>query len=254
MAQVVVVALVMGLLLPGRGGERAHQRHVHEIGVETLVHGLRLSLSVRKAGYPRNGLIRVRVSVRDVSGHDVALGSPDGCMDSPGVQVVDEAGKVVYPPALPPIRGTCGAVRNPLILGQGQVVTREVLVVLRGNRLQAVAVIKRSAGPDGTFVKGQPIRLPLAPATAPRVSLGVRGGAVFARLLPSSRVNGPLLYVDEAECKQQASRRTSEVVSGHHDWTVGSNLLTPGCSPARIWHVVAGWLNHPVAVIDYVSH
>jgi hypothetical protein len=65
-------------------------------------------------------------------------------------------------------------------------------------------------------------------------------------------VSGPLLRLSYAAC-------SGEDVGGgplfaySYTWIKSGLHVTPGCFPVTEWHVRLGWLNRPVASLDYTA-
>lgn len=248
LGRVILVGFAIGL--DGAGAGPMSQGQSTAAAIEAR--GVRISVSVKGAVHPYDGLIQVRARVQNKASRSVLITAPDGCEPAPSVDVLNSERVVVYPPALPPMRATCGPLPAPLRLGPRRALSRTVLVVLRGRLIQGVVrVISPGSRGVGVLVRGQALRLRLAPAAAPRVRLRSAGGALFATIYPVGQPRGRLRFVDEAVCRASPTSKDSREIVQHRSWTLGSRLLTSGCSPVESWHAVAGWLDHRVAVINY---
>lgn len=256
----VLASVAFLLLWPAESLASSASRSVR---VTTRTDGIKLSLILARHMYPRNALVLATMRLRNVSNASVLLPSP--C--PPGaflVQVVTPAGRMVYPPALrsqlptscppPPPEATVTAGSLP----PAGVVQVRVPTILRAPRLRAVAELGPPGGVTGRF-----LHIRLTRGDPPQVQL--RLAPVEAVITPrKGEQSGPLYYDAWAIC--QARGPTGLTYPGAETgWKVlrhGSRtgyLLRPqlqagqGCNTPVQWHLVAGFLNQPVACVDYVS-
>lgn len=256
---VVSVSVAFLLLWPASSLARSASRSVT---ADTVAGGLNLRLSLPRDVYPLHALVRATIRVQNVSNQSVPLPSP--C--PPGVlfaEVIASGDRIAYPPALrselpancppPPPRPTAVAELPP-----GGVAHVKILVILRASHLRAVA----SMGPPGG-VTGRFLRIRLIHGETPRVQLRRAPLEALVRSrTPAQR--GPLYYDAWAICQEPGA--TGPVYHGAETgWHVvryhspGGYLPRPQlqagqeCSQPVQWHLVAGFLNQPVACVDYVS-
>lgn len=125
------------------------------------------------------------------------------------------------------------------------------LVVLSGPWLEAgvAAEIGRLDGTGPVYSFHTPrLHLQLQDEPAPVLSLSARPTPhVDVLSSPPALDAGPLLIEDWAT--SPTSRFTQ-----WDGWHVASGTtLTPACAHPLHWHVLAGWLNHPVSEVEYSS-
>ena len=226
---------------------RSHSASAYRI--DTMSHGIRLSLLVPRRTYPRNALVSTTITVRNVSKHVVRLDTfpPINGGQGPEVSVIDASGDIVYPPALSKVFRLPNPFPGRLTLGPGQSYTIHDDVILRANGVYADALIE---GPKAARTISTPVlRMRLGPSKAPRVDLHTNSGNAYAEIRPVKQARGALLYMSAAKCSQP------EAISQQLDWMPSSGTrLVSGCRHLVEWHAVAGWRGSPVAVIDYVRH
>ncbi len=225
-------------------------------------HGLLISMDLPLTGpLPRVSLLRVRVRVRNKSGHVLTLPRPCD-RSNPRVVVANPRGVVVYATEDTwPVPQHCGA-RVPLELAPGQSVDRQNYVVLQSDRVQPVVDLQVGARTERLV--GKSYELPvqsqyLTPyATAVfvdgrrRVIPGGRGGIPLYRKLrlraievtARGPVTGPLIAVGSALCPGRS------VLVSH--WTVISRAKPMASIPAPcprpdLWAVDYGWVGESMA-------
>ncbi len=212
---------------------------------------VRLSLSVPASTYPRNALVRVTVRLRNISAHPIHLNPPDCGTRSISVDVLNAAGRILYPPIL---AGTplpnCGVTTGPgRSVAPGQTLTITELVVLRGWRVQARADITEA----GTIL-GAPERVTLTRADPPVVAVHTQPD-LHADLTRPARARGPLWYFAWGRCR---SGESGQSMTGMLDWRSAAGTRLPaavpqGCTGSPEWHALAGWVGHTVAHIDHTG-
>jgi hypothetical protein len=222
------------------------------ITVSTVSHGVRLTIAIPRTAYPRRALVRVDLRVENVSNRRVFL--TERCpVTNPDVEVLNALGLVVYPlpepasfppPKCPaPVPGEHG---QPL--GPHQVRVWHPYIVLFGSRVQAVA----SVGEFGV-VSTRPVALRLIATTPPTLTLASLSHPVA--VFHGSGIHRRRLHFAAAySCDVGAGRLYS---AGIDSWatTRGSRIMPEAmqeCSSLRELHMLAGYPNHPVAMIDYV--
>jgi hypothetical protein len=172
------------------------------------------------------------------------------------VQVINSTGAVVYPPAVPGTQpDACRPPRVRRVLKPGQQVKRSLLVVLRGTKLQALATlfIKRKHYNEEPGVMTRPGTVQLSPAPVPSATIvPAFTGASVAVTRPPGAV-GALWYQYREVCQEA----NGDISLPHTDvWAIANeeDRFLPAfsdCPQPREWHAVAGWLNYPVATVDY---
>jgi len=223
--------------------------------VDTITHGIKLSLILPKRVYVQDMLTKVTVRVQNVSRHPVRMyryACPNGGLF---VEVRDDAGRYLYPPAVagPPVIH-CPKPLVTLTLQPRQVLKRQVFVILRGSHLNAVVMRPL----NGTKFPGQPLIVPLNPGQIPQVALHTSPD-LYATIRGSTpQQQGPLLYQEAQFCWADANKSAGSGTATLN-WGKtypnrdGSYHFAPDCDVHVEWHVVAGWMNQPVATIDYVK-
>jgi len=226
---------------------------VHRTVISTVSHGVKLTLMVPRRVYPRNALVRVTVTLRNVSGHDVQVsGQGMFCCShySLGAVVLDTAGQVLFPgdrreaPLGPPL--------FPLTLVPRHVMSQQVFLVLRSGRVQGVVQVQDTSGLVTVVTPVVTVRL--VTERAPRVILHEAvADEIKATIRPPTHMNGYLYYLDSFVCGK--SDLPAGLISAE-PWELSLHrTLTADCSyrsaPVTSWYALAGWLNHPVVAIDY---
>lgn len=91
-----------------------------------------------------------------------------------------------------------------------------------------------------------PLTVRLVAAQPPRISVS-GSPSIHVDLYPPAGATEPLLYTDW-------SMRPGAQYYWGRGWTMApSDRLIPGCREATRWHLIAGWLNQPVATVDYMK-
>ncbi|MGI8827113.1 MAG: hypothetical protein ACR2JC_16025 [Chloroflexota bacterium] len=218
----------------------------------TIRHGLELTMNLHRRVFERNALTVVSVEVLNVSRHAIHL--ERGETDNPFVSVLARSGEEVYPPALPLVTPQSDSSLSPQVLDPGQSFSHDVYVVIRGPSLRPVVLLQDSST---RRVAGTAVTVSLRPGPRPQVLLHT-SPEISADILPSTTVYGPLIYQSMSACGLPHNGEMEEVQAGPSGWTpAGGTRLAPvwnpACTSGREWHVVAGWLDHPVARVDYVA-
>jgi hypothetical protein len=217
----------------------------------TLADRVQLSLLVPKRVYPENALVRVTVRLKNISGHVLSISR--GCLYGPvWAEVVTRRRAVSYPPAL----ADCAPLSCPapvwMALHPGQIVQRNVYVILRTRQIRAVTELE-----VGGYYYGQVAYTRLLRGRAPRVSLGT-SPELHADIYPTIPVRGPLHYIEWAKCPGAGGSGPLATYNATRTWqSVRSTRLFASfgtrCGKGFEWHVAAGWVNHPVVYVDYVQ-
>jgi hypothetical protein len=101
-------------------------------------------------------------------------------------------------------------------------------------------------------VLSKPIEIPLKTGTKPRASL-VGGIHPSIDVQASPGASGRLRYAEEAECPGYALLGPSYIQEAV--WKIADgNRIKPVCAQPLRWRVLAGWVGHPVVLVDYVKH
>lgn len=214
---------------------------------DTTVNGLSLTVSVPKTVYPWNALVRVRLSVRNLTPQPLFF--PQSCTDNPRVEAIREVGTVVYPPE--PKDQPC-VTDAPLRLDPGARLERRLYVVLRSRRVRAAVTV--TVGDGNRTVVGDAVVLRLVRRSPPTMIM--RTSPVIAAFVrPSIAARGPLFHKDVYQCGVDSDMtywaRTTK-------WTrIWGTRIVPHwpvhCGYPSEWDVTAGWLNEPVVKARYVD-
>ena len=236
-------------LLPARSSA-AHPESGYS--VSTLAHGVKLTLTVPNRLYPRNALVRVTLTVKNVAGHTKYIRSG---LESPSAYVLDDSGSEVYDPLEPLGDKTLITPMGPGLgsfpLRAGRVWQAHRYLVLRGDRIVYWMRLGRVGHGNAVTVQGRPALLRLTEEAAPRVSI-TSSPMLEATIIPPWAVSGPMLYNQQWSCQTGDSTYLSG--SG---WvaakgsTVSGSEARANCSAKLQWRAIAGWLGHPVADVDY---
>lgn len=212
-------------------------------------HGVRLELRFGRSTYPRDGLIRARLQVTNRSHRFMPL---CGFCASPALvaEVLDGAGRVVYPAGLPDMPEPYGpppSRRASFGVPAGKTVVTHQWVVLSSDRVRATVRLGRR-GERGE-VETPALRLNLVSEPPPVLHLELQP-RVAVHVEPPVPVTGPLLYTVSYRCRGG--------ISGGSDWvaTVGRLIapdMAPDCAGLLGLHLIAGWSGHRVGRLDYVK-
>lgn len=217
--------------------------------------GLKLSLTVPSLSYPRNALIRVSVSIQNVSRHVVGYLIPGVSLPgvaSPQAEVLDRSGRIVFPPAMPYMPPLPGPPPSLQPLQPGQTIRVSEYIVVRGARIRAsqqfTPTWSLSVRRALNTLTTRPITVQLTAAPAPQITLQQTAAGPVLDVTRPPGLSGKMLRLSYADCGDTTSGPNFE-----YSWSwVHSGLhLTAGCSPLRAWHLRVAWLDHPVAALDY---
>ncbi len=218
--------------------------------------GLKLTLTVPRRSYPRNALAQVQVTLRNVNNHTIGYLHPGiGPIgyDAPQAEVLNAAGKIVFPPAMPYTPALPGPAPFFEPLKPGGTVSSSEYIVVRGARIRAtqnfMPQMPSNLNLPPYVLTTRPILMRLTAETAPKLTLH---GDPLDPVLDVTRppnVQGPMLSLSYASCGFGLNGPTYSYPGG---WFASKPHLTPGCSPLNGWYVRAAWLNHPVAALDYL--
>lgn len=241
----LVVALMLSVCVPVA---RTDASSVTAVRVDTVMHGVKLSLSVPRRTYPRNALVTVTVRLENVSRRTVLVSGNNPST----VAVLDASHQAVYWPEMPFMGQELfdhSVPRRPTIsLRPHHHLTRSYFVILRGPLLQAQATL----GTPGKErdIRGTFVPLTLTEEAAPVARVSARP-TVHATITPPAGVAGPLYFVEQTQCTG-----TNAVDGTWGGWggASGDDLIpgfAPNCVSNRKWIAYAGWLNHPVVMVSY---
>jgi len=240
---IVLIAAVLNTMLPSERGVNAQ---VGRVGGR-----VEISLHVPFQAYPENALVRVTVKLKNTSGRVLRING--GCLYGPvWAEVVAQGGAGVYPPALK--SGAPLSCPPPVwvALRSGQIIRRQVYVILRRAEIRPVAELE-----TGGYIYGHPLYLKLFRGRAPQVLLRT-SPQLHADIHPAVPVRGPLHYMQWAKCPGTGGGGLLATYSSTRTWqsTQGTRLLASfgtDCGKGFEWHAIAGWVNQPVAHVDYVE-
>lgn len=229
------------------------------IRVAIVSHGVRLTLTVPRRIYPRNAVIQVKLTVKNVSHHGVYIASG---LQAPIAYVLDSSGIEVYDPYAPLSNETLVTQKGPgpvsFLLRRGKAWEADPYLVLRGSRIGYRVIIGRFGHGTEVTVTGRSVSVRLTPEVLPQVSLSTVP-TLRATISQAVAVSGPLLYYSQTSCQIDGARySTGSGWSIAHGTSIEPEFYTasgPGsqCDGTKTWHALAGWLNHPVATITYSS-
>jgi hypothetical protein len=217
------------------------------VQVDTVTHGVKLSLSIPSRTYPRNALVRVTVRLENVSRHTVLVSG-----NNPAIALVlDASHQVVYWPDSPfmgqELFGQSIARRPTIHLRPHHHLARSYFVILRRPLLQAQATL---GAPGKEYDIGAAfVPLALTDEAAP-MAIVTGAPSIHAAITPPAGTVGPPYFVEQTACTGKA------IYGDSRGWDVApGDDLVPGfssdCMSNRKWIAYAGWLNHPVVAISY---
>jgi hypothetical protein len=235
-------------------------------------HGILLSITLPNIPFPRNALTRVKVSLQNVTQHTVSVWSPGDDYTLPQAEVMNRAGKVVYPDPLkylPPLPGPPPAL---VPLSPRETRNVSVYVILRGSRVRAAVSVGNGPAWPGILVTTSFLVVRLRKPDSPHMTLVSDEPPAVLVQSPFGR-HGSLKYVEWMDCYYPSEGGILVRDSGSRGWESGwhsadivrthvsSVRINPRC-PSTVggmpgvlvqWHVVAGWPGHSVAYFDYPS-
>jgi hypothetical protein len=183
--------LVSPFLLASRTDAAA----VSAIRVDTITHGVKLSLSIPRQTYPKDALVTVTVRLQNVSRHTLlVLGNNPST-----VSVFDSSHQAVYWPRTPfmdrSFAHLSGPRHPPIKLRPRKQLVTSYFVILRGPLLQAQATV----GPQGKEhdIQGPMLSLTLTDEAPPTVTV-METPTLHATITPASADSGPLYFVEQA--------------------------------------------------------
>jgi hypothetical protein len=167
-----------------------------------------------------------------------------------GVEVLDRAGRVVFPPAVPFLGAgpCCGNPRPPTTVRPRGFIRDTGYAILRGDRLRAFAVFA-----DGTRTESSVLHVALTRVQRPVVSLQPRA-ALTLSATPTWPTHGPPTYSYSYRCLGS----NGWIGIGAADWVETTSCTfrleyDSECSKLLELHAVVAWLDRPVGRLDFVS-
>ncbi len=222
--------------------------------VSTVSHGVKLTLVVPRRVYPQNALVRVLVTMRNLSRQDVQiLGQGMFCCGqySLGAVVRDTSGQILH--ATDRIGTPLGPGLSPLTVAPRHSMSERVFLVLRADRVQGVVQVQK--GSDYFTVQTPVVTVRLVTERAPQAILHAPvADQLAATIRPPTHMKGYLYSLGSYRCGK--SDLPAGLPSSAEPFQLSlHSRLTADCSytgmPVTSWYVLAGWLNHPVVAIDY---
>ena len=227
--------------------------------------GVTLSLELPRRTYFRNALTRATMTLQNASASAmhlsnasvlyVALDSDpvERILDNPAIETIRADG-LRYPGTLTRGGGRRGG--SGLVLEPGDILTRNVYVILRAPIVQARADIVTTVGNTllHTRIVSEPISVDLVTGEAPSIVLHTSPD-VYAEIGAPTPAEGPLIYIwywvctDAGSC---GSTTASELFV--RELPTGARLdphWPDPCNAPHWWRAVAGWLDHPAAFLVY---
>jgi len=227
---------------------------VQKTVISAVSHGVKLTLVVPRRVYPRNALVRVVVTMRNLSRQDVQiLGQGSYCCFpyTLGAVVRDMSDQIVYPGDR--IESTLGPPLSPLTVAPRHSMSQRVYLVLRAGRVQGVGQVQEGA--DIVTVVTPVVTIRLVTERAPRVILHAPvTDQLTATIRPPTHMKGYLYSLGSFLCGK-TYLPAGLPLAGQFQLSLHSKL-TADCSytgtPVTSWYALAGWLNHPVVAIAYI--
>jgi hypothetical protein len=237
------IAILMAALLP----RHALAGTPHGYSVVRTSQGMRLTLRFARRDEPRHALVAVTATLMNLSNSGLTIERsrrPYGPCSWPAIslQSINAKGRIVEPS--PPIQGPVPSCPAPQLvaLPVGSRVVEHQMIVLWTSRLQVDLQI------DGQACDCQPfggvfVRLHLHAGTSPRILVqNIRGFPTAAITRPPG-ATGQMYYRSWGDCG---------FASSSYDWTaLTSGVLSAGCTGRPRWHLDVGWLNSPIASLNY---
>jgi len=228
---------------------RVHARGVFAVYTQIVTHGVKLSVSVPRRTYPENALVNVTVRLQNLTPHNVFMSGNNGF----SVAVLDSGHHLVYSADSPFMDASffaqMGMRRPPVTLRPHRTTARSIFVIMRGPFLQA-QVILVARGKSKHQVMGTDL-LPLTLTHEPAPTVVVSGSPlIHAAITPPPGVFTLPYVVEQTQCISNG------ISSTRRGWDAApGNDLVPvfplDCISGRKWMAYAGWVNHPIAEVDY---
>lgn len=238
----LVVAIL--LILMGSGTTVGAVAGVH---AKQVAHGLRFEIGVARRTYPRDALVQVTASVRNISARSILLRKTCG-YGYLWVEVVDRRGQILYPPAIPAAPPpTCSGPTATAVLRPGGTMQRSLVVLLRGARLRVVGSLASGR------TSGAAVTLRLVRGTPPTVTAPTTG-PYQATITPAGPVRGPLYVATFTNCYRGISNVLTVLPTDRTEWNrIAGRVVTPAPCASDVygtvsWQLVAGWIGRPAVI------
>lgn len=217
-------------------------------------HGVKLTLSIRRQTYPQSALVRVWARVQNVTAHNVLLydQGPEAAgkyIPQPVVSKTREG--TPLPISLTDYRSPSGPAPLSLLLPAGAVRNVPEMVILRGPFLRLDLTLssgRHHPARPGSMLSTPTLRLNLIAPDTPTVTLHTPPAQPSATVAPTVDVHGNLLGVWNWNCGNDIF---PDAKQQNLYWAPVGSRITPTCTSLLGWHEIVGWLNHPVAEIDW---
>jgi hypothetical protein len=224
-------------------------------------HGVRLSLSLPRSTYPHNALVRVRLTLTNLSRHTIYVGStaaPACAWYGPGVQVLGSSGQVLYPPATEWLLASCGPPILSRPLEPGRALRRTTFAILWGTAIRGVATLSTATLRKAVTIESPLLYPHMIDEAAPSLTLKRQPGLQLTVAPAVPEQHGVFSFVFGVWCP---GPNPPSLEGGHATgvsrWQRAPTLLgrpfhlEAQCANPVRWVFAGGWLNHPVAAVDY---
>jgi hypothetical protein len=194
--------------------------------------------------------VKFSVIVRNESHYAVltSLGPLCGLTTNPSIEVSNGQGQLT--PQLPSVTygRPCGGAVTGLPLLPGQTKRRYLVGVVSGAYIRAVLHVGRYLAK----AFGTPrVQIRLTAGTPLTATIHQSNIGPYATVQKPVRAKGPLYFVESAMCGSSTNPQGREVSLVWSPFLF--NRIYSGCAGPQDWHGLAGYLNYPVASIDYTS-
>jgi hypothetical protein len=223
------------------------------IRIESVTHGIRMTLAVPSRTYPRDALIRVSLTLTNVSHGTRYIGSG---LQEPEAYVLDSSGAEVYSPHDPLGDQTLLEQKGPgprsFALLAGHAWRKTQYVVLRGEYIGFEAILGRPGHGNEISIRSGEAVVRLTEEPKPSVAI-TSSPTLHAVVNPVVPAQGPLHYLSETSwAVGDNARLTGTGWEITRSTTIQSQIPASSLTGAICkWHAIASWLNHPVVEITY---
>jgi hypothetical protein len=223
--------------------------------VDTVTHGVKLSLIVSRNVLPQDALVPVTIVLRNLSSGGIytvnGAGSP--CPTSLlAMQVITHTGAVLPASPIPNVFAGCNPLTStPEVVPRGMGIIVRAVAVLRGTGLRAEAWLRMR---DATVtIYSSTIRLKVVKARHPTFRIEKKAGRVYAVFSPKLRGYEWLPFMDSYACaRSMGGSMFAKQKHPDEGWSSSRSVgFTASCKVPRQWHLVAGYLYYPVAFMNY---
>lgn len=248
MAPLILIGVVLlaGALRTDRAGASASRSPASEVALTVSLQG--------RPGFQRNALAEVVITLRNVSGHDVQLGTATCRLPYLFAEVVGPSGKILFPPAAASEPGTqCVPPPASPPIHPGRSVTVGGFLVLRAATIRPVAQLLSGGSP--VPVRGKPLTVPMYSRPAVRATVH-RSPVPYAQFTPAANGFAQVTYRYWYTCQTASgSLLTEEHPQSvlHWDYGQGNDLyprFNAACTRVLNWHAVGGFLFSPVTQVN----